>query len=258
MDNIFRWLYMLHDGWLFAAVIIFVSVVLSQVMREAVRKQVPEGKKPFFPYMVFYYGEVYEWRPRMSDSIFPTYLAYYGAIVTIMGGLEWFVEGSPGIVVKLELWGLVGGILGYWLFAFLGTLVGVFLAGVSVFLTGIFHKGEKVSVAFTIGAGLSIGFFLGAFVGLLAGMSFFSYNFSLLYELDLWAGVIVVAIPVLIVFVELVYRVNKERNVGEFVEECHGKNVRVIIAAPYTFEDEDEALPGIVIPRDPKARMPKK
>ena len=252
MDAIFRWLYMLHDGWLFAAVTALLLVVTWQVISEEQRQQPPEGKRAYFPRMVLYYGEAYVWNHQMPEKTFPRYLTYYGGVVTIMGALEWFVEGAPGLVVKLELWGLVGGILGYWFFAFLGALVGALLAGVFV----NFHRGERVSVASTIVTSSSIGFLLGAFVGLLAGMSLFSYNFSLLYKLDLWVSVIIVAVPSLIVCVELAYKFNKYRKVGEFIHKCYAQNqgVKITVSTPYSFVEETEALPEIVIPLDPKAR----
>ena len=251
MDAVFRWLYMLHDGWLFAAVTALLLVVLSQVMHEETRKQAPEGKKPYFPYMVFYYGEVYEWCPRMPGTIFPKYLAYYGVVVTIMGGLEWIVEGAPGLVVKLELWGLVGGILGYWLFVVLGALVGAPLYG--VWLSYV-HKNKKVSIASIIDASMSMGVLIGAFLGLLIGMLFFHYNFALMYKLNFWVGAIVALVPVLIGGIELSYKLHNERKIGKFVNRRCVGGVNITYAPPYTFTEKEKALPEIVIPRDPKAR----
>ena len=240
-----REFYATWENWLFAVAVLvclfFFLLTAKELWGEHRR---PTTGKPMFPEMVFYYGTVYHRHDSMVMDRHPRYLTYYGVAIMMMGIVEWIVEGSVGLLVKLEIWGLAGAFLGEVFFSFIGACMGI----PATWLSLKFNPTASVAstaLIYVIALGR-----LGSFLGLLAGMAFFYYVIALLNELTFWVVAAAASIPTLIIFVELVYKTQKGRKANVFVNKITTtESVTVTGSAHYCVEENP--FPEVVVSRDP-------
>ena len=171
------------------------------------------------------------------------YISYYAAIVVVMGALEKMVEGSIGILVRLEVWGIVGALIGRLVFSFTGTIAGMFIG------FGIMISREGASIATYLMTWGRIGGALGAFGGALFGMAMAVKHAADSYEVGFWTAVCASLVPVFIIFVEVSVRMSVHREMVEH-EDAINKQYEGISFIPASPDREcskyEPPLPPVV------------
>ena len=205
------------------------------------------GLVPLFPDRVFYYGEVYE-RNRIAEKDIVKYFFGYGAVVFIMGILEYIVEGSSGQLVRIEIAGFYGSLIGCAAFAGIGEIVGVILT-INAVRKG---DGEKTSADNVIDENFNKASQYCKFSGALFGIMYAHYHMAVDYGLDLWEVVAVTVTPALIVFFGFRRRFLQLRQSENFFFKSQKREKDAVSRGTYV--RPEKALPNVVISRDPKAR----
>ena len=169
-------------------------------------------KKTLFPRRLWYYSAIYV-RQKKGESYMPKYLALYSILILVAGTMEKVIEGNMGLFARLEIFGIVGGILGYYIFGIISAFLGAFWGSILAI-----RKNYALALSMM---GWSATFeYLGGYLGVIISMAIFYYYLALWHELSLWVVVAAAIIPAMVVSVEaLWYLIQHERQIIKFEEK---------------------------------------
>ena len=248
-----EWFLGVANDWQFAAAYTVCAVIGIRVLGGRAHAAISswssasrhrDKQTTVYPSYVSYNGVMYVRLDKKGISFYTMeYILYYAAVVAIMGALEKIVEGNMGILVRLEVWGIIGALVGSVILMVIGSVIGPFVG------VGVMTFQKMGNIALQVMTWMMIckelGAYLGALFGVVAAVKFAADS----HDVGFWIAVLASFVPACIIFVEVGVRVSARRDAEEYGDAINKEYQALVledIVADRKCSEQESPLPPVV------------